>query len=112
MSILKGEFQLFPGDVVHAYSGGSGGFGDPFERDPQSVALDLKRGYVTNDAARTSYGVSLTDALEVCTQSEDCRGRSEMSRSRHSSKSDDVAHIAGLEFYKRRYECCQGGSVG
>lgn len=65
VSILKGEFQLRSGDVVRAYSGGGGGFGNPFERDPQAVALDVKRGYISHTAARASYGVSLTEMLEV-----------------------------------------------
>jgi hypothetical protein len=38
-------------------SSGGGGFGDPLDRDLESVARDLAEGYVTPAAAETSYGV-------------------------------------------------------
>jgi N-methylhydantoinase B len=63
--ILKGEYDLRPGDVVRAYSGGGGGFGDPFAREPAAVARDVKRGYVSAKAARERYGVAVTDTFEV-----------------------------------------------
>ncbi|MEM9223909.1 MAG: hydantoinase B/oxoprolinase family protein [Pseudomonadota bacterium] len=46
-----------PGDVVHIHSPGGGGRGDPFSREPTRVALDVERGYVSQDAAKTLYGV-------------------------------------------------------
>lgn len=51
---------LSPGDKVHIYSGGGGGWGDPFERDVDAVAKDVHQGYVTPQAARTTYGVAIT----------------------------------------------------
>ncbi len=39
---------------------GGGGYGDPFERDPELVATDVREGYVTAVAARRDYGVCLT----------------------------------------------------
>jgi N-methylhydantoinase B len=50
-----------PGDVVHIGSGGSGGWGDPLERDPAAVLWDVQRGFVSVGAAETSYGVILQD---------------------------------------------------
>jgi N-methylhydantoinase B len=64
-SILKGEYDLRAGDVVHAYSGGGGGFGNPFEREPSTVATDVKRGYISREAARSEYAVSIGDNFQV-----------------------------------------------
>jgi N-methylhydantoinase B len=36
---------------------GGGGYGDPFEREPQSVLQDVAGGYVSLEAARREYGV-------------------------------------------------------
>jgi N-methylhydantoinase B len=36
---------------------GGGGYGDPVERDPDAVADDVRQGLVSEDAARTVYGV-------------------------------------------------------
>jgi N-methylhydantoinase B len=38
---------------------GGGGYGPPNERDPERVRLDVVRGYITADAARTYYYVLL-----------------------------------------------------
>src|SRR3712207_2176059 len=34
-----------PGDVLHIHSPGGGGRGDPLEREPERVLLDVRRGY-------------------------------------------------------------------
>jgi len=54
-----GLTQLGPGDVVVMDAAGGGGYGDPFERDPELVARDVADGYVTPDRARSEYGVVL-----------------------------------------------------
>jgi N-methylhydantoinase B len=48
-----------PGDIVHVASGGSGGWGDPLERNPKAVERDVHSGFVTKDEALKSYGVVL-----------------------------------------------------
>jgi N-methylhydantoinase B len=53
-----------PGDVIHIHSPGGGGRGDPLEREPERVALDVQRGYVSVGAAESAYGVVMCD-LEV-----------------------------------------------
>ena len=45
-----------PGDVIAFYSAGGGGYGNPLERDPDAVAEDVKKGYVSIEAARKEYG--------------------------------------------------------
>lgn len=46
-----------PGDVMAFYSAGGGGYGDPFERDPEMVRRDVIFGYVSLERAREDYGV-------------------------------------------------------
>jgi N-methylhydantoinase B len=36
---------------------GGGGYGDPLERDPEAVLLDVLNGYVSIEAAARDYGV-------------------------------------------------------
>jgi len=61
-----GLTQLKPGDVVIMDGAGGGGYGDPFERDPERVASDVREGYVTLERARKDYGVALDmDTLDV-----------------------------------------------
>ena len=55
--ILDEELQT--GDAYILYSGGGGGYGDPFERPAEHVAADVRQGYVSLDAAQDSYGVAL-----------------------------------------------------
>ncbi|MBT6314002.1 MAG: hydantoin utilization protein B, partial [Alphaproteobacteria bacterium] len=50
-----------PGDILHVSSGGAGGWGDPFKRDPAAVLLDVQRGWATLDHARETYGVVIID---------------------------------------------------
>jgi N-methylhydantoinase B len=50
-----------PGDVLHIHSPGGGGRGDPLEREPGRVLLDVERGYVSAEAAARDYGVVLRD---------------------------------------------------
>jgi len=46
-----------PGDTFTRPSAGGGGFGDPLERDPNSVKEDVIDGYVSVQRARKDYGV-------------------------------------------------------
>jgi N-methylhydantoinase B len=41
---------------------GGGGYGDPLEREPGAVALDVAAGIVSRAAARSAYGVILDEA--------------------------------------------------
>jgi N-methylhydantoinase B len=48
---------LEEGSTVKVRSAGGGGYGDPLDRDPERVALDVREGYVSAAAARFAYGV-------------------------------------------------------
>jgi N-methylhydantoinase B len=49
--------SMAPGDVLVNNSGGGGGWGNPFEREPEAVLADVVDGYVSIDRAREDYGV-------------------------------------------------------
>ena len=58
------EFELRPGDVLISSDSSGGGYGDPLDRDPFSVADDVRQGLVSLQAARDIYGV-VVDAEAV-----------------------------------------------
>ncbi len=60
----RDNIRVEPGDVLYFNTWGGGGWGDPFERDPEKVALDTARRLVTAEGARR-YGVVLDDDLSV-----------------------------------------------
>jgi len=51
--------ELANDQVVHIDLPGGGGYGDPFERDPEKVLWDVIEGYVTPADAEKSYGVAI-----------------------------------------------------
>jgi N-methylhydantoinase B/oxoprolinase/acetone carboxylase alpha subunit len=51
--------RLQRGDQVLLRSPSGGGYGPPRERDPERVAVDVREGFVTAEAARERYGVAL-----------------------------------------------------
>jgi N-methylhydantoinase B len=56
------------GDVLYFNTWGGGGWGDPLERDPELVRVDVLRGLVTAEGARR-YGVVIGDDGSVDTAS-------------------------------------------
>jgi N-methylhydantoinase B len=58
------DIPLKPGDRVRVGTPGGGGYGDPRERDPLSVAEDVRLGRYTLQQAKTLFGVVLTDTFE------------------------------------------------
>ncbi len=65
----KGEFRnigIFAvnepakrGDLMSFWAAGGGGYGDPFERDPERVLSDVIDEYISVEAARRDYGVAV-----------------------------------------------------
>jgi len=51
--------EIKTGDTVVKISGGGGGVGNPTERPPELVALDVKNEMVSVDSARKVYGVAV-----------------------------------------------------
>ena len=53
--------SMAPGDVLANCSGGGGGWGDPFTRDPEKVLHDVRNGYVSTTSAQNDYGVEVDE---------------------------------------------------
>jgi N-methylhydantoinase B len=57
--------SMDPGDVLHIHSPGGGGRGSPLERETALVLQDVRRGYVSIEAAAADYGVVIEgDAVD------------------------------------------------
>src|SRR5918995_6690079 len=54
------DVPVAPGDVLHFVTWGGGGWGDPLERDPALVALEVRRGLVSAKGAER-YGVCVSE---------------------------------------------------
>ncbi|GLZ06281.1 5-oxoprolinase [Actinomadura sp. NBRC 104412] len=52
------------GDVLHFVTWGGGGWGDPLARDPELVALEVRRGLVSSEGAKR-YGVVVSPDGEL-----------------------------------------------
>jgi N-methylhydantoinase B len=52
---------LRKGDVMRLETGGGGGFGHPFDREPERVLVDVRGGFVTAERAESDYGVAVID---------------------------------------------------
>ncbi len=59
--LVDGE-PLAAGQVLRVVTTGGGGWGDPLEREPELVQLDVTQGKVSLEAARAEYGVVLAPA--------------------------------------------------
>src|SRR5579862_230707 len=55
----KGRQSVPGGDFIRLETPGGGGFGDPRERDPEQVALDVADGLVSRQTAHDAYRVAL-----------------------------------------------------
>ena len=54
-------------DTIIAIRACGGGYGDPFEREPEAVLDDVLDGYLSVDRARTEYGVVIGKGMTVDT---------------------------------------------
>ena len=53
------DIRIGPGDQIRVSTPGGGGYGNPFERDPQLVARDVERGYYRTEEVKELFGVVL-----------------------------------------------------
>lgn len=60
----KTTFRVQPGDTVSIETAGGGGFGDPFERDPEMVLADVRLGKVSARRANECYGVIVNETAD------------------------------------------------
>jgi N-methylhydantoinase B len=55
------DTEMVPGDVLEFSFGGGAGFGDPLQREPARVAVDVDLGYQSVEAAKLAYGVVIAE---------------------------------------------------
>jgi N-methylhydantoinase B len=67
LRVWKGTYALERGDTMRVVAGGGGGFGPPWEREPDRVLADIAAGYVTPAHAAEAYGILLgpDDVLDI-----------------------------------------------
>jgi N-methylhydantoinase B len=51
--------EMRPGDRLEMFVPGGGGYGNPFEREPERVLEDVLNQYVSLEAAEQVYGVAI-----------------------------------------------------
>ena len=51
------DFELKKDDILYMRVANGGGFGDPLEREPELVRVDVIKGLVSAEAAHDVYGV-------------------------------------------------------
>ena len=59
------DLPLKTGDVVRYHTGGGGGYGVPWEREPWRVREDVLDGHVGRAGAARDYGVVLREDLSI-----------------------------------------------
>ncbi|MCY4489333.1 MAG: hydantoinase B/oxoprolinase family protein [Deltaproteobacteria bacterium] len=59
------DLRLNADDLLYLRCANGGGYGDPLERDPEDVLLDVADGLVSRGAAESVYGVVLADGQGV-----------------------------------------------
>lgn len=78
------DIAVKEGDQLHFITWGGGGWGDPLERDPALVGLEIRQGLVTPQGAR-DYGV-VTDADGAIDEAASEKLRTEMRAARTEDK--------------------------
>ncbi|TLS36252.1 hydantoinase B/oxoprolinase family protein [Pseudalkalibacillus caeni] len=74
--------EVEPGDQILFITGGSGGWGDPIEREPEKVRQDVSRGLVSIDKAKKAYGVVLDPVTYDVKEKETVELRNQMKNTR------------------------------
>lgn len=82
--------MLRHGDVLRVVTGGGGGCGHPFDRPPASVLEDVRGGFVSADAARSLYGVAVTDRGIDADATAQLRAARPLARNFHRTEYVDV----------------------
>ncbi len=92
-------FPLERGDVFVMETSGGGGFGDPFQREAESVLADVRAGYVTEDGAREDYAVIVRDGA---VDEEETRARRQAARAARRALTLVLADEDAREDSRRR----------
>ena len=65
LELRQENFEQQPNDVYAVRWTGGGGFGDPFDRDPEDIEQDLEDLAITAEAAKQIYGAIIDDNGQV-----------------------------------------------
>ena len=85
---------LQKGQVVQLVLAGGGGYGDPLDREPESVLLDVTDGKISVGYAERQYGVVITDdPLEINID----KTRDLRAQFRQEGKPDPLSHVVEFE---------------
>jgi N-methylhydantoinase B len=57
----KCTIKMTKGDTLIIRTPGGGGYGDPYEREPSLVLIDVVNGLVSSESARRDYGVAVDE---------------------------------------------------
>ena len=77
--------ELKPGDTVSFQTPGGGGYGLPFERDPNAVLRDVIGGKINAQRAHDLYGVVIDPESSTVNQSATANARNQTNSSRDSN---------------------------
>lgn len=77
VSAISDGLILRKNDVVRVITGGGGGWGHPFDREPEEVLNDVLGGFVSIESARADYGVAIDEATQAIDLDETARLRSD-----------------------------------
>ena len=58
------EFQLRTNDILYMRTASGGGYGDPLDRDPESIMEDVLNGLVSREGAQDIYGIVLSSTKD------------------------------------------------
>jgi N-methylhydantoinase B len=93
LQLRQENFLQHPDDVYAVVWSAAGGFGDPFERDPERVRDDVvENRAVSRESARAIYGVVLREDGKL-----DAEGTRALRAERRKARQRAVAHLAGKE---------------
>ena len=63
--LKSNSYPIKKGTVVTTYTGGGGGFGDSYDRDPKNVLEDVINGLVSIDKAEKDYKVVISSNMSI-----------------------------------------------
>ena len=82
--------MLQMGDILRIETGGGGGHGHPFDREPEAVLADVRAGFVSVEAAATAYGVVIRDGALDQAATASARNRRGPEKMFHRTAYEDV----------------------
>jgi N-methylhydantoinase B len=113
-----GSFKITRDEVFAYLFQGGGGYGDPLQRDPDLVALDVAEGFVSAAAADEFYGVALAPNGGNVDAETTAQKRRAARRARLDGR-EPVAQAnpaepgqANLTVRHGRFRCCCGADLG